>query len=64
MAEEQRAEKTEPVPSPSLARLAAALGWETVPVITEEQRRLADEKLAAACAEAERVYGTKKQTTR
>lgn len=45
------------VPGSGPARLAAALGWGRVPELTPEQQREADEKLAAAQAEARRVYG-------
>jgi hypothetical protein len=44
-------------PDPHLARLAAALGWDHVPVLTQEQIREADRRMAAAQAEARRIYG-------
>jgi hypothetical protein len=44
-------------PGAASARLAAALGWDRRPELSAEQRREADERLAAAQAEAERIYG-------
>jgi hypothetical protein len=51
-------EITEPhSPGAASARLAAALGWNSLPELTPEQIRENDEKLAAAQREAERIYG-------
>jgi hypothetical protein len=44
-------------PGAAAARLAAALGWDRFPELPPEQVREADERLAAAQAEAERIYG-------
>jgi hypothetical protein len=44
-------------PPAAAQRLAAVLGWERVPELSEEQAREAEAKLAAAQAEARRVYG-------
>lgn len=45
-------------PQPSAAeRLAAALGWPEVPVLSDEERRELDEEFEAAQAEARRFYG-------
>jgi hypothetical protein len=41
----------------ALERLTAALGWDRVPQPTDEERREAERKLAAAQAEARRIYG-------
>ena len=45
-------------PGAGTARLAAALGWERLPQLSEEQERDADARLAAARLAAERIYGT------
>jgi hypothetical protein len=45
-------------PGAAAPRLAAVLGWDSIPEPTPEQEREVDGKLAAARLEAERVYGT------
>ena len=45
------------VPGAGPARLAQVLGWERIPELTADEQRQADEKLAAAQAEARRLYG-------
>jgi DNA-binding MurR/RpiR family transcriptional regulator len=44
-------------PGAAAARLAAALGWDGFPELSPEQEREANERLAAAQAEARRIYG-------
>ena len=44
-------------PSAAAERLAAVLGWEHVPELTEEQAKAADAQLEAAQADARRIYG-------
>ena len=49
--------KPDPQAIPPSERLAAALGWSEIPRLTDEQRRDFDARLAAAQAEARRIYG-------
>jgi hypothetical protein len=60
--ERQTSDRPDPdephTPGAAAARLAAALGWEGLPVLIAQQERIADEKFAAAQAEADLIYGT------
>lgn len=44
-------------PGDAAKRLAEALGWKGVPELTEAEKADADARLAAAEAEAHRIYG-------
>jgi hypothetical protein len=45
------------VHSPQVIRLAEALGWDHIPVMTEEEEREADRRLAEALEDARTFYG-------
>jgi plasmid stability protein len=47
-------------PGEAPERLKRALGWDSLPELTDEQRAEADRKLTQAQADAERIYGNRR----